>query len=190
MLNLMEDGHYNLDDRYRLPVEGDYHKSVQDTTLCSENDWKWGQITSKYSYPVVKEAVSNTLRLNISEYLRYRVDTHMEFWKWDKYTGLITEFGGLEIDTLSLIALKIFMMAVMAYFIYLAVYIWRYHEVPWFGLTVAVFALSNYAVTVIGAQSEWPRLCAPSLPSFMICIGQLLEAARLHFSNRKRHPKN
>lgn len=72
------------------------------------------------------------------------------------------------------------------YTIILLSWIAKKHCVPWLSSIFALMCIGNLIVSIVGAQEEWSRLILPSMPLFILMVGQICTMFKaLHITNIK-----
>ena len=92
------------------------------------------------------------------------------------YSPLFCSYIKLNIvrDIISLdLKLKLLYIFVVVYVIVLFIWIVRNHCIPWFSSLFCLACIGNIIVSIVGAQAEWSRLILPSMPLFLLMVGQI-----------------
>lgn len=69
--------------------------------------------------------------------------------------------------------MRVFYYFMFIYTIILCLWINRSHCIPWMSMLFYSMCLSNIIVVIWGAQDSWSRLTLPSMPLFLLMLGQI-----------------
>ncbi|MCH5175552.1 MAG: hypothetical protein J1F40_06670 [Prevotellaceae bacterium] len=132
----------------------------------------------KYDLTILNNAISNSINNNLKAWIVASGGRFMKslyyplFGVWigynNTYLNMVLSIFSLDIK----LNLKLLYMFLFIYVIVLVFWIVKNHCFPWLSSLLYLACIGNIVVSVIGAQDEWDRLMLPSMPLFLLLLGQ------------------
>ena len=168
-------------------LKADVVKSIiKNGKICDPHDAKTGYeglvFIQKHGLKSVNQVVSSAMNANKAIVARkcvgrmYRASNSPLFESY--VPGLNTLFDMLSPNMSMLYVFLVLYTAVLLTFIY------RRRILPFTSLTIWMLGVSNLVVAIVGAQSEWARLVLPSMPLYLLMVGQLCSMVTVKLKSR------
>ena len=154
----------------------DVEKSIQ--LYGKQFDFKKGDlwdetdsIIEKYDLATLNKVLNASTISQPLENLAKVADTTMKASTF-KLAVPASEMSFVLSDLLSLNMAVIYLILII-YTIVLVRWMFNHRQIPWFSSVLYMVGVSHLIIVLIGAQGEWYRLIVPSMPIYILLIGQL-----------------
>lgn len=140
------------------------------------NEFK--ELSRKYTLSDIHKAVSTSINHNWRLYLTETIKIAQSAGNWKIFDSYVTK-------PIIRIKMNFLYLFVVVYALFLVIITCRTKKVPYLSLFIYMAGCANIVFILLGAQGEWTRLIAPSLPLFLIMLAQLLSTLQLKIKIKK-----
>ena len=134
-------------------------------------------LMDNYDLHTLADAISESVKSNPQKWIAScggRFMKSLDTSLFPKYLKETDKCGNIVLDLITIpLPMKILYLFLTIYPFVLCRWIVKKHAIPLLSFMFYLACISSIVVSIVGAQSEWSRLICPSMPLFLLMVGQI-----------------